>query len=304
MERLGTVNLNPQSPLPAPATRRTEGAPLALEDRFVSSDMAQMLEDLQRAEALYRQAAPAPVPVAPRLHPQEATAPVGGEHAGPGHQAAAHALTGAHLVLEAGELAAQGAGLLGSASQGAAGSGHAASTAHGHAGAEALAHGAGHSSTLTSAMMVGGVVGSALVGAGMVALAVHQVREGLRTGEKELLVEAAGSAVLGMRSGAAAVALAGHGASGALGAVAHGAHGLLAPLGVLHGAIDVGLGVHEIARGIQEKDTHQVASGALGVGFGTAILTAALGGGLPAVATAGALLVARVGHEALSGGHN
>ena len=300
MERLGTVNLNSQGPLPAPAARRAESAPQAVEDRFVSSDMAQMLDDLQRAEALDRQAAPAPVPVAPVLRPQGEIGSVGVRYADLGHQAKAHALTGAHLALEAGELAAQGAGLLGRAGQ-AAGHGGATAARSSTEAASALAHTAGHSSALATSLMVGGVVGSTLVGAGMVALAVHQVREGLRTGEKELLVEAAGSAVLGLRSGAAAAALAGHGASGALGAVAHGAQGLLAPLGVLHGAIDAGLGVHEIARGIQEKDSHQVTSGALGLGFGTAVIAAALGGGLPAVAAAGALLAARVGHEALAG---
>lgn len=313
MDRIGTVSFSPQT-LPAPVARRTEAAAPAVEDRFVSSDMAQMLEDLANAEARYRAAAappaPAPAPAPPTapvvagtdLPTAVAAHAVHEEHGHHGREKAANLLTGGTLVLEAGEIAAKNAGLLGGGSHAATAGAHAAS-AKSHAAPHAAAAVAESSGLLTAGVVIGGAVGFAAVGAGLAILGANQIRDGLKEGNKEEIFEGTGAALLGVRSGAAALSLAGHGADGVLGAVAHGAHAVLTPLGIAHGAIDTGLGLHKMVQGIRENDTHKITAGTLGTGFGLALLATAAGGGLPAVATAGVFLAAKVGHQVYAARH-
>lgn len=322
VDRLGIVNPRIQ----APVVRRQEApAVLFQEDRYVSPDMAQMLDDIAHAEAMMKaaaardamaaapSAAPAPVVAGTDLPTAVAAHALHDAHGHHAHEKKATRMTAGHLGLEAGEMSAKNAGMLGeSAGQSAAhGPAHAAAEAKGavaHGAAEAKSHAASEagsglaeaaeaSSVLTAGLLVGGAVGSAVIGVGMGLLGAHQIKEGLKTQDRELVLEGTGATILGARSGLAAVSLAGHSADGLLGAVAHGAHAMLAPLGVVHGAIDAGLGVRKVIQGVKEGDQRKITLGTLTTGFGVALVASAIGGGIPAVAAAGAFLAAKVGTQ-------
>lgn len=335
MDRIGIVNNRIQA-TQAPVARRNEApAVLFQEDRYLSPDMAQMLDDIANAEAMLKAAATAPRAAEPAVAPAPVVAgtdlptavaahAVHDAHGHHAHEKKANRMTAGHLGLEAGEMSAKNAGVLGeSAGHSAAhGPAHAAAevkgaVAHGameakgavaHGAAEAKAHGASEaasglaeaaeaSSVLTAGLLVGGAVGSAVIGVGMGLLGAHQIKEGLKTQDRELVLEGTGATILGARSGLAAVSLAGHSADGLLGAMAHGAHAMLAPLGVVHGAIDAGLGVRKVVQGVKEGDNRKITLGTLTTGFGVALVASAIGGGIPAVAAAGAFLAAKVGTQ-------
>lgn len=287
-------------------------------ERFMSPDMAQMLDDIQRAQERDEVALTAPAAAAPAETPAPPKAEVVAgtdlptavathalHHAG--HEKKANGMTGAHLGLEAGEMVAKKAGMLADGAHAAAAAkAHVAVEAKVHAaaeGAHALSDVAEASSLLATGIAVGGAIGSSLIGIGMLALGGAQIREGVHKKDREQIAEGTGEVLLGVRSGAAAVALAGHSAHGVLGAVAHAAHAVLMPLGIAHGAIDTALGARKIYQGVQQKDRTKVTQGALGAGFGVALIASAVGGGIPAVVTAGVFLVGKVAHKALAGRH-
>lgn len=312
MDRIGVVNPRIQAPQ-APVARRSEASSAAVGgDRFMSSDMAQMLEDLAHAESMLKASAlaakpappatPAPAPLVAGTDLPTAVAAHAAHEAHGHHEEKAHKMTAGHLLLEAGEMVAKKIGMLGghSASHGAAEAAtHGAAEAKSHF-VNGLVHTAEASGALAAGLLVGGVVGSAVIGVGMGVLGAHQLKEGVQQKDAELLAEGTGAALLGARSGLAAVSLAGHSAEGVLGAVAHGAHALLAPIGVVHGAIDTGLGVHKVVQGVKEGDSRKITLGTLGTGFGVALIASAVGGGLPAVAAAGTLLAVKVGYQVWS----
>lgn len=326
MDRIGIVNHRIPSNQ-APAARRAEApAVLFQEDRYLSPDMAQMLDDLANAEALMKAAAApakpaaaaAPAPVVAGTDVPTAVAAHAAKHAH-GHHKAANRMTAGHLGLEAGEVSAKSAGMLGESAGHAAAHGPAhaaveakAAVAHGaveakaHAASEVtsgLAEAAEATSALTAGLLIGGVIGSTVIGVGMGLLGARQIRQGVQQKDKELVLEGAGDAILGARSGLAAVSLAGHSADGLLGAAAHGAHALLMPLGVVHGAIDAGLGVRKVVQGVKEGDRRKITLGTLGTGFGVALIASAAGAGLPAIVAAGAFLAAKVGTQIWQGRH-
>lgn len=266
MNTLGTVNPSPQASYLSGASRLN-----------LSPDTRQMLEDIEAAHAsLAEQEGSASPSLA---HPMRVSEPAEtvelavpqGEHLTSQvgdeghtahthhlpHQGATNTLQGAHLALEM----VEAAGALGGA-------------------------------------IIGGVVGASLVGLGLGALGVAHVRHGVKTKEAEVVAEGASSLLLSARSTANAVALAGelHG-NHAMHALAHTAHGFLTPLGILHGAIDIGVGIHATVHGVRHCEPVKITTGALGIGMGTALLIASAGGGLPALGVAGGLLLAKIGVE-------
>lgn len=162
---------------------------------------------------------------------------------------------------------------------------------------------AGHLAPLTSGfLLTTAALGVASSGLGVVLLknGVEDLKEGLEHRDWRHSLEGVGSLIVGTRSLAAGTVMASHllpnlrfAAEGA--ALAGKA---LMPLGLVHGAIDAGLGLKDIVAGIQGEDRHLITQGALGVGVGASLMTAAAGGGLPALATAGLFLGAKVWHEA------
>lgn len=165
-------------------------------------------------------------------------------------EAAGHIMTGAHLALEAAELADIAAGLA-----------------------------------------VGGPIGATIVGVGMIGLGASHIREGRKGGSLEQVVEGTGATILGVRSSLSALSLAGGAAHNPLlHFAAHAAHAVLAPLGFVHGVIDVALGGRKIYQGVKKGDGEKVASGAMGIGLGISLCAAAIGGGIPALAAAALFL--------------
>ena len=291
MDRIGT-NPAPSPTRPAPAQR--PGDPAPPKDRFVSPDMAQMLEDLQQAEARQRLASvmaqAAPEKAAP-AQPEAQPAEPGKDRPEADFEALKHSwekratlLTAGTVAVEAGELLAEEAGFLGEAE-----------LAVGAAGVPA------HGELLSAGVTAGLAVGSALIAVNGLSLGATQIREGLEAKDKPLVIEGVGTTLVGLSGGASAISLAGHGAGGALGTVASGAGALVAPLEFVHGGLEAGLGIYGAVQGAQAKDGQKVTAGLLQTGMGAAVMASALGGGLPAVATAGAFLAAQVIHEAVTG---
>lgn len=166
---------------------------------------------------------------------------------------ATHALTGVHLAVEGAEMAHVLAGAL-----------------------------------------VGGVVGNGLVGVGMTALGIDQIAQGVHEKSALEVVEGVGTTLLGARSGLAALAAGGeslgwHHAT----SLVEGAHGLLEPLGIAHGAIEVGVGGYTLSKGIREGDRDTIVEGIMGIGLGSSVVAASMGGGLPAVVAAAAFLTGK-----------
>jgi hypothetical protein len=140
-----------------------------------------------------------------------------------------------------------------------------------------------------------GSVGCGALGVAMLYVGGKQIHEGIKSKDKAKIFEGVNSTIIGARSGLSALtmsSLAVH--SELLATVAHGAEAVLAPLGVIHGAIDIGLGVKDIIEGIKSHDTGLKIKGALDVGLGAALGVAALGGGLPFLVAASVLVVGKM----------
>ncbi len=143
----------------------------------------------------------------------------------------------------------------------------------------------------------------------MTYLGQREVRESLRLGREQgwmkektitTMAEGVGALTVGARSLAASATMLGMALSHpTVVAVGAAAATTLAPLGVVHGAIDVGLGAHKIYKGKRAK-------GALELTFGAAIIaTAVTAAASPALAgaalgVAGAALVGKIGYGFLS----
>ncbi len=302
--------IKPHAGTPTPARKPEEEDIAQPGDRYMSSDIAQMVEDIRRCEesaingqhdntitAVIPQVEASGSPVAPMEEAPEASHSHTEEGEGQNHRGVSRALTGLHLGIEAAE---SGGLLIQTAETGAHGAEsitHAAHTAaiasqHGEALSPAsdMVQGSSCLGSSVSASLIAGVVGSSLVAAGMTALGVHTISEGVRSKDGEKVLEGTGETFLGAKSAAAALSMAGHGAEGALATAAHLAHAALMPLGLAHGAIDVTLGGKKIAHWIKHHDRSALIEGCLEVGQGIAIAAAAVGGGLPAIAIASAFL--------------
>jgi hypothetical protein len=342
-----TISTTPQVPPGTIITTQKTDTPVIQEERFISSDMAQMLDDLQRVDPTYVKSTPVKeekpstetsAPQAERYmspdmsqmvddikraeetltrdsfgtklmpagqqesNPVVLTADLQDFHDNHGHHEnhkphlIPHGLTGVHLGIEG----AEAGGLL---IQGTATHTSTVSEAVAH-GVETASHSAeaategthlaaegSHVASHVSALLVGGAIASGVVAAGMTALGIHSIKEGITHKDKEKILEGSGETILGAKSAASALTMAGHGAGeGILGAIAHGAHTVLTPLGIAHGAIDVTLGAKKIYDGKKHKDKGEMLEGFLEMGQGVAIGGAALGGGVPAILIAMALL--------------
>lgn len=164
----------------------------------------------------------------------------------------------------------------------------------------ALGH-AAHSGLSTPTLMAASAMGVASGALGMILLktGARDVSEGIEQRDWAHTAEGAGSLIVGTRSLAAGAVTLGHLMPQSLLATKSAALAgkLVGPLGLMHGAIDAGLGVKDIVQGIQADDSHQITKGALGIGMGASLMAAAAGGGVPALASAGLFLAGKVWHD-------
>jgi hypothetical protein len=281
-----------------------------------TADRAQTLEDISRVEAESRPSAPLVVARTPTgsavLGDGQASPTVLVEMGEPlptdhhdAEEKKGQGYMAAHLGLEGAEKAAHalahGAGhaKAQAAAEAASAKGQAvaeAASAKGQALAEAATASA-ELGTVAAGLMIGGAIGSAVVGVGVGALGIHQLTRGIQQKDSEKILEGTSATILGSRSVLAATTMAGQVAGeGALATLGQAAHAVLAPLGVAHGALDVALGTKYIVDGVRQGDRSKVIKGGLTVGLGTSLALAAVGGGVPALVAAGVFLGAKVVH--------
>jgi len=158
---------------------------------------------------------------------------------------------------------------------------------------------AGHATTGFMAGLTGALAaGSGILGGVMLAVGIKDIKAGLKHQDAEHTIEGANNVIVGTRSLAAGAGMAGHLIHGSevVTAIAGVAKSTLTPLGVIHGAIDAGLGAHQVVKGIKTKDSAKITKGTLGVGLGVSLIAAAVGGGIPAIAAAGVFLGGKIIH--------
>ena len=166
-------------------------------------------------------------------------------------------------------------------------------TVHALTGVHLAVEGAQMANVLAGAM-VRGTIGNALVGVGMTTLGGYQIANGIRERSTLEVVEGAGTALMGFRSGIEAVAT----GSEILGfhkmaELAHGATPWMEPLGIAHGTIEAGVGAYTFYQGYTRGDRDTMVSGAMGIGLGASVVAASAGGGLPAILAATAFLAGK-----------
>lgn len=150
-----------------------------------------------------------------------------------------------------------------------------------------------HLSTgLTTALGVSAAASGGL-GAYMLYAGGKELSHGIKEKDGEKVAEGVGQLAVGTRSLAAGTVMAGMADIGGevVKQVASAAGTVLTPLGLLHGGIDIGLGVKDMVTG---KDK---VGGALKVGFGTAVAAGAVFGGIPLTVAAIGLLGAKMTHS-------
>ncbi len=160
------------------------------------------------------------------------------------------------------------------------------------------AHGASqvanHLSTGLEVALGFGSVASGALAVPLLYNGVKELKAGIKEKDTEKTLEGVGNLAVGTRSAAAATVMAGMLSTSELVTTAAGvASQFLTPLGVVHGVIDGVLGVRDIAKG-------KTTEGLLKIAVGTAVTAAALGGGLPAIITAGVFLGAKVVYKAVT----
>lgn len=169
---------------------------------------------------------------------------------------------------------------------------------------ELSAHAAAAGGTV-SATLIAGAVGAGVISGAMLILGVGNIKNGVKQNNKEKILDGSGECIVGLKSGAMALSIAGHGAGeGLISAVGHYAQVALAPLGIIHGTIDLALGAKKIKEGIEKKDKHIVFEGILEGGQGVAIAAAGVCGGLPAIVAASSFLLVRMAHHYIRGNHH
>ena len=147
---------------------------------------------------------------------------------------------------------------------------------------------AGLTTALATSAAASGGLGAVMLYKGGKELA-HGVKE--KDGEK--IAEGVGGLAVGSRSVAAATVMTSMVASSsALTQVASFASKTLTPLGLVHGAVDVGLGVKDLVEG-------ETTAGLLKMGFGTSVIAGAAVGGIPLTLVAIGFLGAKVGHAVI-----
>lgn len=166
-------------------------------------------------------------------------------------------------------------------------------------GAAEHASNAGHAASGWVSGLTGALAaGSGVLGVVMLAVGIKDIKHGMKHGDKEHTIEGINHTVVGTRSLAAGASMAGHLVHGSevITTIAGVAKATLTPLGVVHGAIDAGLGAKQVYDGIKTKDTAKVTKGGLGIGLGVSLVAAAVGGGVPALVAAGVFLTGKIAH--------
>jgi hypothetical protein len=140
--------------------------------------------------------------------------------------------------------------------------------------------------------------GSGVLGAVMLHVGVKGIKHGLKEKNAEHTIEGVNSTIVGTRSLAAGASMAGHLVHGSevITTIAGVAKSALTPLGVVHGAIDAGLGAKQVYDGVKAKDSGKITKGTLGIGLGASLIGAAVGGGIPAIVAAGVFLTGKIVH--------
>lgn len=155
-----------------------------------------------------------------------------------------------------------------------------------------------HTGMSTASTIAASTLGAASGALGLVLLnlGARDVKEGIEHRDWAHTVEGVGSLIVGTRSLAAGAATVGHLLPHTLllTETAGLAGKLVGPLGLVHGAIDAGLGVNQVVQGIRGEDKTLITKGALGIGMGASLMAAAAGGGIPALASAGLFLAGKV----------
>lgn len=158
---------------------------------------------------------------------------------------------------------------------------------------------AGHAMSGFMAGLTGALsAGSGVLGAVMLHVGIKGIKHGIKDKNAEHTIEGVNSTIVGTRSLAAGASMAGHLVHGSevITTIAGVAKSALTPLGVVHGAIDAGLGAKQVYDGIKSKDSGKITKGSLGIGLGASLIGAAVGGGIPAIVAAGVFLTGKIVH--------
>lgn len=161
--------------------------------------------------------------------------------------------------------------------------------------AEHGADAAHHLSTGLTTALATSAAASGGLGAVMLYKGGKELAHGVKEKDGEKIAEGVGGLAVGARSVAAASVMTSMvSSSSTVAQVASVASQTLTPLGVLHGAIDVGIGVKDLTKG-------KTTEGLLKVGFGTSVIAGAVVGGIPLTLVALGFLGAKVGHAVAKG---
>ena len=148
---------------------------------------------------------------------------------------------------------------------------------------------AGHLSTGLSTALAASAGVSGLLGVALLSKGVKEGVEGVKEGNVEKMAEGVGGVAVGTRSVAAATVMSSMvSGSRVLADVASVASKTLTPLGIVHGAVDIGLGVKDL---VDKKPV----DGFLKIGLGASITAGAVVGGLPLTFLALGFVGAKVG---------
>lgn len=152
-----------------------------------------------------------------------------------------------------------------------------------------------------SAGLVGSIIGSAVLGVGFTWLGLREFVKGSEEGDPTRAFAGMGTAILGLRDGFQAMALAGSAAGkSVIASVGNTVAPLLGPLALVPGAITTGFAISKTIDGFKEKDTKKIITGLLSVGTGVALSAAAIGAGLPALIAGGVCIGGKIIYSLLS----
>lgn len=201
---------------------------------------------------------------------------------------------------------------------------HGAEAVH-EAGSEAAKHGsevAGHLSTGLTAALAGSAAISGGIGGYMLYEGGKELAHGIKEKDGEKLVEGVAGLAVGGRSLAAGTVMASMATnSSTLATVAGAAADTLTPLGIVHGAADVGLGLNDMTGGklgeavktglrkmkivdLKPRDPDKPVDklgGAIKTAFGATVIAGAVVGGIPLTVASLGLLGVKVGRDIYKG---
>jgi hypothetical protein len=160
---------------------------------------------------------------------------------------------------------------------------------------------AGETAKSVSATVAASVVGGAVLGVGLTYIGLKEFSKAAEAGDPKRAFLGMGTALLGLRDGFNAVAIAGQAAgSGPLAIAGRTMASLLSPFALVHGALTTGFAISDTVSGVQDKDRSKIITGILGIGQGVALSAAAVGLGAPALIVAGVCLGGKLIYELLN----